>query len=113
MQNDKILSMLGLAQKAGGIASGEVAAESAVKAYRAYLLVVAQDASENTRRKMKNMAAYYGTPLVFYATREELGRCIGKDYRSMAAVTQEGFAASLQKKLSAAGIQIEGGCLEK
>ena len=108
-QIEKCLSMLGLAQKAGRVVSGEFAVEHAVKAYKAYLILVAEDASENTRRNMENMAVYYETPLIFCATKEALGRCIGKEYRSMAAVTEQGFAESLIKKMSAAGLQIRGG----
>ena len=54
MPNDRILSTLSLAQKAGQVKSGEFAVEKAVKEYRASLVIVAQDASENTKKKMKN-----------------------------------------------------------
>ena len=46
MQNNRILSSLGLAQKAGCIASGEYAVEKAVKGGLASLVIVAEDASE-------------------------------------------------------------------
>ena len=55
MPNDRILSTLSLAQKAGQVKSGEFAVEKAVKEYRASLVIVAQDASENTKKKMKNI----------------------------------------------------------
>ena len=55
MQNNRILSSLGLAQKAGCIASGEYAVEKAVKGGLASLVIVAEDASDNTKKKMKNI----------------------------------------------------------
>ena len=58
MQNNRILSSLGLAQKAGCIASGEYAVEKAVKGGLASLVIVAEDASDNTKKKMKNMTAF-------------------------------------------------------
>lgn len=99
MRNNKILSNLGLAQKAGQIASGEFAVEKAVKSSLAHLVIVAADASDNTKKKMKNMTEFYETPIYYYGSREELGRCIGKEFRSMVAVLHPGFADSIKKQL--------------
>ena len=49
----KALNLLGLAEKAGKLASGEFQTETAVKKGRAYLAVIAEDASENTRKKFR------------------------------------------------------------
>ncbi len=98
MQMNRILSNLGLAQRAGAVVSGEFAVEKAVKCGMAELVIVACDASDNTKKKMRNMTDYYQVPMLMYATREELGHSLGKEYRSMAAVTDPGFAASIEKK---------------
>ena len=42
--------MLGLAMKAGKVSSGEFATEQAVKSGSAYLVILAETASANTRR---------------------------------------------------------------
>ena len=97
--NDKVISLLGLAERAGKIASGEFAAEKAVKIGKARLIIVAEDASDNTKKKMKNMTAFYETPLYVYGSKDDLGHCIGKEYRSMVAVLQPGFAKSVMKQL--------------
>gem|GEM_PF-4130623 len=55
MKPDKALSMLGLAARAGRIVSGEFTVEKEVKSGRAYLVLIAEDASENTRKKFQNM----------------------------------------------------------
>lgn len=47
---DKALSMIGLATKAGKIASGEFAVESAVRKGKAVLVIIASDASDNTKK---------------------------------------------------------------
>ena len=54
-QNNKALSMLSLATKAGKTVTGEFSTEKAVKEGKAYLVVVAQDASDNTKKKFKNI----------------------------------------------------------
>ena len=51
--------MLGIAAKSGSVVSGEFSTEKAVKEGRAYLVIVAGDASENTKKnrlksKLKN-----------------------------------------------------------
>ena len=99
MKQDKILSMLGLAEKAGKIASGEFSTEKAVKSYQAFLVVVASDASDNTKKMFRNMCSFYEVPMYIYGTKEELGHHIGKQYRASLAVTEEGFSRSLEEKL--------------
>ena len=46
----KIHSLLGLSQRGGHIASGEFMTEKAVKDGRAFLCIVAEDASDNTKK---------------------------------------------------------------
>lgn len=50
MKPDKILSLVGLATRAGKTASGEFCTEKEVKTGRAALVIVAGDASENTKK---------------------------------------------------------------
>lgn len=99
MKTDKILSMLGLAEKAGKIASGEFSTEKAVKSHQAYLVVIATDASDNTKKMFRNMCVFYKVPMYIYGTKEELGHYIGKQYRASLAVTDQGFSKSLESKL--------------
>ncbi len=97
MFNDKVLSLLGLAQKAGRIKSGAFATTDAVKSGKAWLVIVAKDASDNTKKEFTNMCAFYEVPYWEYGTKDDLGRAIGKDERSSVAVCDEGFAHSLGK----------------
>lgn len=97
MFNDKVLSLLGLAQKAGRIKSGAFATTDAVKSGKAWLVIVAKDASDNTKKEFINMCAFYEVPYWEYGTKDDLGRAIGKDERSSVAVCDEGFAHSLEK----------------
>lgn len=99
MSRSKELAFLGLAAKAGRIVSGEFATEKGVKAGQVFLVLTAQDASENTRKKFKDMCTYYEVPLYNVGTKEELGGAIGKDYRASLGVTDENFALAMIKKL--------------
>lgn len=102
MQRDRILSMLGLATKAGRIASGEFSTEKAVKSGSAFLVVVSEEASENTKKKFRNMCSFYQVPMYLYGSKEALGNSIGKEFRASLAVLDEGFAKSLEEKLKLA-----------
>lgn len=99
MKPDKVLSMLGIAAKSGSVASGEFSTEKAVKEGKAYLVIVASDASENTRKMFKNMTDFYEVPLYFYGDKETLGHFIGKQFRASLAVTNEGLAHSIEDKI--------------
>ena len=66
--------MLGIAAKAGSVASGEFSTEKAVKEGRAYLVIVAQDASDNTKKMFRNMTDFYQVPMYEYSDKEMLGR---------------------------------------
>ena len=99
MKPDRVLSMLGIAAKAGKVVSGEFATENAVKAAKAFLVVTAADASENTAKKFRDMTDFYRVPLFVYGTKELLGGCIGKDYRSSLAVTDEKLAEAVTNKI--------------
>lgn len=97
MKPDRKASYIGLAMKAGKVASGEFATEKSVKEGRAQLVIIAQDASGNTRKKFTDMCSYYGTRVCTWQTKEELGRMIGKDIRACLAVEDAGFARAIEK----------------
>ena len=62
--NNKVLSLLGLATKAGKIASGEFSTEKSVKSGKGFLVLVAADASENTKKKFRDMCKFYKVPMI-------------------------------------------------
>ena len=95
MRQNKVLSMLGLAARGRNVVSGELQTLNAVKDGSAMLVIVAEDASENTRKLFADKCSFYQIPVKLYGTREELGRAIGKDIRSSLAVTNEGLAQSI------------------
>lgn len=99
MQN-KVLSLLGLSTRSGKLVSGEFMTEKAVKQGDACLVIVAVDASENTRKKFKNMCNFYEVPIRFYGKKEELGHAIGKEMRTSIGICDEGFSNSIIKLLN-------------
>ena len=98
--NRKIQSLLSLGQRAGKIVTGEDTVERNVKKGSAFLVIIAGDASENTKNKFVNKCKYYNVPYFICYTKEELSSCIGKYNRSVYAITEVNFAEKLRMELS-------------
>ena len=72
MRQSKALSLISLATKAGKSASGEFCTEKEVKSGKASLVIIADDASDNTKKKFKNMCDFYHVPICFYKDKDTL-----------------------------------------
>ena len=99
MKQSKTLSLVGLAMKAGKVASGEFSTEKAVKDGQASLVIVSEEASANTKKKFQNMCTYYQVPICFYGSKAELGSAIGREFRASLAVMDAGLADAIKKSL--------------
>ena len=99
LKQDKVLSLIGLATKAGQTASGEFMTEREVKTGRAALVIVAGDSSDNTKKKFRDMCEFYKVPIYFYGDKDTLGHAMGKEFRASLAILDEGFAKGIQKQL--------------
>jgi ribosomal protein L7Ae-like RNA K-turn-binding protein len=53
------------------------------------------DASDNTKKRFDDMCSFRNVPIYFYASKEELGKAIGKEMRSSAAVLNKGLAEKI------------------
>ncbi|MFC3746336.1 L7Ae/L30e/S12e/Gadd45 family ribosomal protein [Paenibacillus sp. GCM10012306] len=95
----KALSYLGLAMRAGKLVTGDEIVLKAVRSSEAKLVVVAGDASENTKKKFRDKCGTYDIPLVIAFHRDILGASIGKDQRVVLAITDKGFAEMISKQL--------------
>ena len=98
-KNDKVLSMIGLAARAGAVNSGEFSVEKSVKSKQANLVIVAGDASDNTKKMFEDMCRFYHIPIRIFGTKEELGHWTGKAYRASICILDEGFAKSVIERM--------------
>lgn len=98
---DKLLSLLGIAAKAGRLVCGSFVVEKTVKAGKACCVIVSEDASDNTKKDFRDMCAWYHVPMLFYGSRGELGHAIGKGERVVAAITDSGLAEAVSRQLQA------------
>ena len=100
LKQDNVLSLIGLATKAGQTASGEFMTEREVKTGRAALVIVAGDSSDNTKKKFRDMCEFYKVPIYFYGDKDTLGHAMGKEFRASLAILDEGFAKGVLKHLT-------------
>ncbi|MBA4698726.1 L7Ae/L30e/S12e/Gadd45 family ribosomal protein [Faecalicatena contorta] len=101
MIQDRVLSLIGLATKAGKTVSGEFMTESETKSGKAVLVIVAGDASDNTKKKFRDMCEFYKVPIYIYGDKDTLGHAIGKEFRASLAILDEGFAKGIRKQIEA------------
>lgn len=93
---NKLMNMLGFAKKAGKISSGEGITLENIKKDKALVVVLANDASENTSKRIKDKASYRNIEVIQLLNRKELGRAIGVDERVVISITDKGFAQSIK-----------------
>lgn len=99
----RVFNLVGLATKAGKTVSGEFSTEKAVKTGKACLVIVSQEASDNTKKMFSNMCSYYRVPICFFGGKEALGHAMGREMRASMAVTDPGLAAAIEKQLEKIG----------
>lgn len=91
------LWLVSLASKARKISVGALACQRALQKGSADIIIAANDAADNTKKKFKNSCMYYGAEFYQYSTKEELSHYTGKENVSVLAVCDKNFAAGIKK----------------
>lgn len=97
--SERQMNLLSMAARARRIISGGLIVEQAIKKGQAKLVLIAADSAVETKNTYIKLADKYQVPYAMLLDRNLLGSCIGKDYRAIAALTDEGFAKGLTKLL--------------
>jgi ribosomal protein L7Ae-like RNA K-turn-binding protein len=92
---DRLFSLFSLCRRARKLSAGSFACETALREGVAVVIVIASDASENTRQKFVNKAFFYKIPVYIYGTIAELSKASGTANRAVFAVTEKGLAADI------------------
>lgn len=94
--NDKLLSLLGIARRAGRLTLGFDAASESMHKGKTQLLLLACDMSERTMRNIQNTARQTDTvTIVTDRSMEQLGAAIGKT-AGIISVNDKGFAEKMK-----------------
>ena len=99
MNETKFKNLLGMAQRAGKVLSGDFVAEKAIKRGNGPLALLATDCAKNNAEKYIWLAQQYDVPLRNVLTKAELGHAIGKEQRAIVLVNDVGFAKAMLKEI--------------
>ena len=103
---DKIYGLLGLCQRDGKCKSGEFAVEKSIKSGKSFLVIIPEDASDNTKKKFKNMTTYRSVPYQELGTKETLGHQLGRSERSSISIEDQGFAQAMIKYIDGGNVNV-------
>ena len=96
---ERILSFLGLAHRAGQVASGADAVSAASGKSKVCLFIAADDSAEGTFRLLSRLSGDKNIPLYRFSSKGKLGKQLGKRDRAVVAVTDKNFAEQLVRLL--------------
>jgi|SRR5690625_4977522 len=97
--NNRYLNIVGLAYRARKCSTGEETIIKDIQKNRAKLILIADDISIATRKKLTDKCDSFQVPYIEVDNRKKLGNAIGKSERVALAILDEGFARKLQSLL--------------
>lgn len=92
--------LLGLASRARKCLTGEDVILNAIRNHRVSLVIVATDASSNTKKRYSDKCQFYNIPHVEIGDKEGLSQAIGQVNRVAVGISDQGFAEGLLAKLT-------------
>ncbi|WP_454961355.1 L7Ae/L30e/S12e/Gadd45 family ribosomal protein [Eggerthia catenaformis] len=98
MLNKQIYNTLGLAVRAKCLVTGENVLVG-IRNKSIKLVIIANDASENTKKRMINKCNYYQVEYILFSDSDSLSQAIGKSNRMAIGITEKGFANKLINSL--------------
>lgn len=106
--DSKVYTLLGFAQKAGKLVSGDDSVFAALNKKSLKLIVAAADLSDNSQKKFRQKLASAEAEVkrktkievYTFGTKVTLGHAIGKSPRGLVAVMDENFAGAIAKYLN-------------
>ncbi len=107
---DNLPNLLGLIHRAGKLAIGEEPVAALCRDHKAYLLLLAQDAAENSVRRAHLYAQSSDNNLCVTVplTKDELGSGLGRNSCAMLAIGDIGFASAVADRLAKADPETYG-----
>lgn len=93
----------GLASKAGKLAFGADSVKELILNNKVYLVIIAEDASGNTREKFLHLTTENNIKLIAYGSIEENSKAIGKKNKAIIAIKDKNFSDAIAKIIDGGG----------
>jgi len=97
--NPKVATMIGFAKRSGNLANGFTAVSINMKKRKARLVMLSEDMSADSRRKITNLCQSTNTPFYTHGTRDEIGHAIGREESTVIAILDKKFAKIVEDQL--------------
>lgn len=98
-RTSEALALLGLARRAGAVVAGGEAVREAMRKGSARLVILTEDMSGTQQEKILPLARTLGVPCERLGSMQEMGDALGKGPLGAVAVTADGFAGEIRKRL--------------
>ncbi len=92
---DKLLSMVGMAVRAGKVRFGVYMTERELSSGGARLVVAAADIGNDNKKKLEHGCKSANVPLVLHSSKEELARAVGKKECVAVCICDESLARAV------------------
>ena len=89
----KIKGLLGLAQRANKVYAGDYLCRKNMRSIA--LLVLSTEASERMKKEYNFAAEKFNIPLIYWSSKCEMGKTIGKTEKSVLGISDIGFAKQI------------------
>ena len=93
----------GLASKAGKIAFGADSVKELILNNKVYLVIIAEDASQNTQEKFLHLATEKCIKIIVYGSIKENSKAIGKKNKAIIAIKDKNFSDAISKIFDGGG----------
>lgn len=97
---NSIYLFLGIAKKAGKLITGDELCGKMLKEGKAKLIIIAKDASGNTKKKFSDMCKHRNVFFEYFGEKEELGRSLGKGDTAAICINDTGISKKLKELIS-------------
>lgn len=97
---NKVYGMLGISAKAGKVVAGTDIVIENMKKKKVNLVIVAEDASEKTKKEMTFKCNQYNVKIIFFGDIDTNSKSIGKSNKAIIGIVDKGLAESIQKLIS-------------
>ena len=95
----KINSYMGFAKRSGNLIAGAETCIIYMKKKKVKLLLIAEDASENSKKKMISSANSFGVRYIVYGDSQELSKAVGSPGRTVFGILSSDFADTIEKEI--------------
>ena len=93
----------GLASRAGKVAYGADRVKELILKKKVYLVIIAEDASINTREKFTNYATENNVKIMIYGSINENSNSIGKKNKAIIGILNKNFSDEILKIIDGGG----------